>query len=457
MSTTATILACFIFNDNLKTKDFGLTKEFFKSTNERLVFKELNGNRAIPVLNEKLKGKIEPSYLSGIMDGVPHNPTMEYVAGLIREVKRERLKIDLLKKIGEEGKSGFFDFDSSWEIYRKIEDLEFEKDQIEVISAENIKLKAVKYDWPLRIPTNKFTLITGKPSRYKSGLLAYLAACYTTGKDWPFAKNNIKGSVLILSHEDDVEDTLGPRLKVAGCDMSKIKILTEQFNLNFDLPKIKRIAAKITDLCSIFIDPINKYSGTIHLDKMESINPLFFKLMDFSKTLPITIIGVHHNRKDDKGDPMDLILGSRAWSASPRVIHALEYDNDKVTMLFLPVKNNLAPPQKTISFKIKEKVLDDIGDTVPYCADFQISEKTPEEIMNKDPETSDRRYAFDECKDIILETLNENHLSADDFRESVTKAGISDSTFEKTRAALKAKGIIKSNKNMGCWFWDLKR
>lgn len=461
MTKTQVILGCFLLNEDLDPKDFGINKSFFKNANERFVFSNLDGKRDITIIADKLSGKIRNchSYLSGLTTAIgkttPANP--ERVKLLINEVKRERLQTDVAKKLDTFAKTGNVDHDKIREYYDEIEELDFDKDEIPILSADKVKLKSVVYDWPLRIPKNKLTLFTGKPSRYKSGLLAYLASRYTTGRDWPFSKNHTKGSVLILSCEDDIQDTLGPRLKIAGCDMSKIKIITEPLDLNFDLPKIKKIAKRIPDLCAIQIDPINKYSGNIQLDKMENLNPFLLKLMIFSKTFPITIHGVHHTRKDSRGDPMDMILGSRAWSASPRVIHGLEYDRDGKTMLFLPIKNNLAPQQKTLSFKIRTKRLEEIDSEVPYCADFQISEKTAKDAMTEDAETIDSQNAFDECKDIILETLKDGRLAAIDFEESVMKAGVSLSVFQKTRAKLKNQNIIDPDKSMGCWFWDLKR
>jgi putative DNA primase/helicase len=461
MTKSEAILGCFLLNEQLKFSDFDIKKDFFKGQNERLLYNEIKrGNRDPAILFDHLKSKSSDiaSFIAEVTDGLHKAGTSpERVHQLANDIKKERLQKDVLELINEGSKYGNFDHDQIQKIYQQIEKLEFDDDKISSVQANEIKLKAIKYDWPSRIPTNKFTLITGKPSRFKSGFLAYLASRYTTGDDWPDSENHIKGSVLFLSCEDDIEDTLGPRLKAAGCDMSKIIIITERLDLNSDIGKLEKMTRKISDLRVLFIDPINKYSGTLQLDKMESLNPLFLKLMDFAKIVPVTTIGVHHNRKDSTGDPMDSILGSRAWSASPRVVHTLEYDDDKETMLFLPLKNNLARHQKAISFKIQTKHLPETNDDVPFAADFELSDKKAEDVMNVDLEAEDNQNAFGECKSIILETLSEGRMAAGDFQESVTAAGVSLSVFQKTRAKLKNQGVIVSEKNMGAWFWDLKR
>src|SRR5205807_3082914 len=77
--------------------------------------------------------------------------------------------------------------------------------------------------WPSRIPLGKLTLFAGDPGLGKSLITLDIAARVTRGVDWPDSGLNEKrGSVIILSAEDDASDTIRPRLRAAGADLDKL-------------------------------------------------------------------------------------------------------------------------------------------------------------------------------------------------------------------------------------------
>ena len=66
-------------------------------------------------------------------------------------------------------------------------------------------------------------MIAGNPGLGKSQLTTFLAAQVTNGGRWPAGEGRApKGSVLMLSAEDDVGDTIRPRLEAAGADVDRV-------------------------------------------------------------------------------------------------------------------------------------------------------------------------------------------------------------------------------------------
>src|SRR5262249_44074013 len=129
--------------------------------------------------------------------------------------------------------------------------------------------------WPGRIPLGKFTLFAGDPGLGKSAATIDIAARVTRGTSWPDgAPNDQPGSVIILSAEDDDEDTIRPRLRVAGANLDKVHILQavrhaktdgdttlDHFSLATDVAALRDAVVSLEDVRLVIIDPISAYLG----------------------------------------------------------------------------------------------------------------------------------------------------------------------------------------------------
>ncbi|MFH1110133.1 MAG: AAA family ATPase [Planctomycetota bacterium] len=91
----------------------------------------------------------------------------------------------------------------------------------------DVKPETVEWLWQDRIAIGKVTLIAGDPGLGKSVVTLDIAARVSSGV--PFhdtqARPNPPGGVVLLSAEDDVADTIRPRLDAAGADVRRIVII----------------------------------------------------------------------------------------------------------------------------------------------------------------------------------------------------------------------------------------
>ncbi len=71
-----------------------------------------------------------------------------------------------------------------------------------------IQPKTLRWVWRDRIPAGKLCLIVGDPDKGKSLITLDIAARITTGRPFPDGVPSEIGSVIILSAEDDPEDTI---------------------------------------------------------------------------------------------------------------------------------------------------------------------------------------------------------------------------------------------------------
>jgi len=99
-----------------------------------------------------------------------------------------------------------------------------ETDTPVILRLHEVTPRKVLWLWHHRIPRGKLTLIAGDGGIGKSLLTMDIAQRVSSGRPWPdsLAEANPSGGVVIVSAEDDVDDTIVPRLKAAGADLTRI-------------------------------------------------------------------------------------------------------------------------------------------------------------------------------------------------------------------------------------------
>src|SRR5262245_45412641 len=113
--------------------------------------------------------------------------------------------------------------ESEWEGYK----------QLVVHEASAVDPAPVKWLWPGRLAIGKTTLIGGDPGLGKSQLSIFIASIMSRAGKWPCKEGSSpERSIIMLSAEDGVSDTIVPRLMAAGADRRKIKIITAVHEAN---------------------------------------------------------------------------------------------------------------------------------------------------------------------------------------------------------------------------------
>ena len=141
----------------------------------------------------------------------------------------------------------------------------------------DIEPEKLEWLWPYRIPMGKLTLLVGDPGVGKTILTMDLAAHVSTGKPWPDLPNETieVGSVIILTAEDDLADTVRVRLEAAGANLDRVETITDikesgqnnkekkrnLYNLTEDRVVLTKAIAQIKDVRLVVIDPITAYMG----------------------------------------------------------------------------------------------------------------------------------------------------------------------------------------------------
>lgn len=93
-------------------------------------------------------------------------------------------------------------------------------DEVVLINAADIEPVAIDWLWQGWLAMGKLHILAGMPGQGKTSLALSIAAIVSSGSCWPDGSNRRAGNVLIWSGEDDVKDTLLPRLMACGANRS---------------------------------------------------------------------------------------------------------------------------------------------------------------------------------------------------------------------------------------------
>src|SRR4029079_3946864 len=108
-----------------------------------------------------------------------------------------------------------------------LDDVDPLSDQEEVAAyvAANVRTRRVEWAWGGYVPLGKLSLIEGDPGDGKSVLTVDLAARWSSGAPMPDGTvHDGPWPVFMVSAEDDMEDTIVPRLIAAGARLDYVTL-----------------------------------------------------------------------------------------------------------------------------------------------------------------------------------------------------------------------------------------
>lgn len=324
----------------------------------------------------------------------------------------------------------------------------------------------VAIDWlmPKQIPLGKLTLLAGLAKQGKSFLTMDLAARVSIGAEVPGRGDGQCfpiGSVVLLSAEDDLDDTIKPRLIAAGADCSKIHALTTiryadgsfgPFDLSY-VPHLERAIARQGDTKLVIIDPITQYVGSrVDDHKVTQLRALLGPLRDLAARLHIAILIVTHFKKGAGTNALHQVIGSSAYTALARANWILTRDpDDPKRRLFLDAGTNIAEDPPGLAFRIVDGRLEweDLPLSLTANDALQQEQETQQADRRKDSPT--KVEAAITWLATVFETV-ERIPSEEIVRQGDAKGFSRDTLFraKKEMPWIKAE---KSRDHNGAWFW----
>ncbi len=331
--------------------------------------------------------------------------------------------------------------------------------RLQTVCLADVEPKPINWLWPEKIARGKVTMISGDPGLGKSLLTVALASAVSTGARWPVTGGNAPcGSVIMLSDEDAVADTIRPRLDAAGADCSKVHALTmvreidengettdRSFSLEKDIDRLAEVVEKLGDCALIQIDPISAYMGGTDSHNNSDVRGLLSPLSTLAEQFNVAIVVVTHLNKSS-GNAIYRSIGSIAFTAAARSVIGVTKDRDDPSRrLVLPVKNNLGCDTSGMAYRIETA---DNGAPVvmwePDPVDIDINEALS-------TESDDYRTERQEAGDWLETELLGKPIAASELRRMAAAAGHSWTTVKRAKKDIGAEA--KKCGFKGGWMW----
>ncbi len=321
------------------------------------------------------------------------------------------------------------------------------------IRLDKVEPKPIEWLWPNYIPLGKIVLIDGNPDVGKSTIAFDLAARITTGRPMPDGQEGERGGIVILTAEDDLEDTVAPRIDSAGGDRSKIIVLkgvrTEDGSRGVNVCDLKEMkeAVKEVNAKLLIIDPLTAFlPSTVNSWHDQSVRSALTPLSEFASEAKVSILLIRHLNKRNDTTALYRGGGSIGIIGAARVAFLVGKDpEDEGLRVLACIKNNLAPMPPSLKYRIVSD-----GDT-PVIEWLGPTDRTADSILNI--ATPEERSAIDEAKAFLRAILSDRPVDAKDVQKQAEDAGISKKTLQRAKKVLGIKS--KKSEFSGGWVWEL--
>lgn len=337
---------------------------------------------------------------------------------------------------------------------------------------DTIEERTVKWLWPGRIPLGKVTMLAGDPGVGKSFLTNWLAARVSKAEEFPDGTQSLRapGDVLLLSAEDDAHDTIKPRLRHHGADMSRVHIIEgiresvhnphregdasleksreRIVGVDFDrhLHHVEAALRSVERPRLIIIDPISAYLGQTDGNSNGAVRGLMRGLTELAhKYGPAILCVTHLNKGSTNGTSRTMYraMGSLAFLAAARLAYFVTIHPDDDTLRAIaPIKSNLDTKRTTMTYSIGSE-----GITWVSVDDAATLRDLENPTQEEDPS------ARSEGEEFLRAMLKDGPRPASELIAEAASSGIKDSTL---RRAKKRLNLLTTKDGMtGGWTWAL--
>lgn len=306
----------------------------------------------------------------------------------------------------------------------------------------SVKKEEIQWLWYPYIPYGKLTLLQGDPGDGKSTFMINLAASLTKCGLLPDGETvSEAGTVVYQCAEDNVNDTIKPRLEAAGADCSKIAFIEDyENNLTFLDDRleetIRAFKAKL-----LVLDPFQAFVPTnADMQNASHIRFILRKLSAVAERNQCAVVMIGHMTKSTGGKNLYRGLGSIDIAAICRSVLMIARDekNPKIRYMF-QVKSNLAPEGSAIGF-----VLDsDVG--FHWIGKCMAEQKIDLGVR------SARQSKKEQASEYLRIMLSVEAVPSVKVLDKLDELGIKERTVRK---AAKEIGIV-SYRSKGIWYWKL--
>jgi hypothetical protein len=326
----------------------------------------------------------------------------------------------------------------------------------------DVQSHPVKWLWRGWIPRGKLTLLEGDPGVAKSLLTLELAARITKGLPMPDGSHCERGSVVVVNAEDGLEDTVKPRLEVAGADISRCHWLhfsLEDGQQTLVIPgQMDALKEKIEECKAVLvvIDPFVAYLGKeINSWNDQHIRRAMAPLSQLAQQTGAAIVLIRHlNKKEDVKNKMYRGSASIGIIAAVRSGLLVAPDSHDSSLRVLSHnKSNLSAAPTPLVFGVESVEYHDADGGMPQIVWH--GEQSQAARHPASPNVHENNSALEDAKEFLRESLGRKPQESTQLYRDARNSKISLSTLRRAKTELNVKAVRNGFGDEGIWFWKL--
>ncbi len=340
-------------------------------------------------------------------------------------------------------------------------------DGASLVCLADVPPSEVKWLWPLRIARGRLTVIFGDAGLGKTHAGLDIMSRVTIGARWPNSPADDmcapQGNVVVMTAEDDLRDTIRPRLDAAGAHVRRCFALPavanfdgkerRVFSINLDTERLEAEIRRVNAI-AVMIDPLTAFLSGSDAYKQIDVRVALSRISDVAARTGAAVICIMHPNRGGEARPSALyrLSGSLAFGAAPRSVLAVatdEKDDDEKRRLLMHVKSNIGALADGLGFRIVGKRADTCDSRVEW--DTEPVDMSADEAFGKTRRTTPQALR---AMSFLRRALaaGEPYPAANLLEEAQADA-IPAKTLRKAANLL---GVVKSPAGFqGGWTWQL--
>ncbi|MCD8150167.1 MAG: AAA family ATPase [Clostridiales bacterium] len=301
--------------------------------------------------------------------------------------------------------------------------------------------------WYPYIPYGKITLLQGDPGDGKSTCMINLAASLSVGGKLPDGTQIPQAQTVIYQcAEDNVGDTVKPRMEQAGADCGRIAFISttgEEAPLRLSDSRFEE-SIRLLGARLLIIDPVQAFfSESGEMQSAVKARTAMGAMANIAEKYNCAVVLIGHLNKMSGGKNLYRGLGSIDITAIARSVLMVTRDKQMPDIRYISqIKSSLAPEGESVAF-----IMDaDVGfQWIGRCSLRNVSD----EMLLTEPE---RKTKIWRVKNILRLMMTAEDVPSNEVIETMGRLNFSERTV---RRAAKDLGI-KAYRKRYVWYWKLE-